>query len=51
MTADEAVEAVSAIKPKIAIPMHFATIVGKREDAERFKKKVKGVEVQILEKE
>ena len=50
MTADEAVEAVSVIKPKIAIPMHFAAIVGTREDAERFKKKAK-VEVHILEKE
>ena len=50
MTADEAVEAVSMIKPKIAIPMHFAAIVGTRDDAEKFKKKVK-TEVVILEKE
>ena len=50
MTADEAVEAVSAIKPKIAIPMHFGAIVGTREDAEKFKKKAKA-EVHILEKE
>lgn len=37
MTADEAVEAVKIIKPRIAIPMHYGSIVGSRENAERFK--------------
>jgi L-ascorbate metabolism protein UlaG (beta-lactamase superfamily) len=31
-----AVDAVSAINPKIAIPMHYGTIVGSKEDAVRF---------------
>jgi|SRR5579875_1493778 L-ascorbate metabolism protein UlaG (beta-lactamase superfamily) len=50
MTADEAIEAVSKIKPKIAIPMHFGTIVGSEADAQRFKSKA-SCEVQILTKE
>jgi L-ascorbate metabolism protein UlaG (beta-lactamase superfamily) len=36
MTASEAVEAARRIAPKVAIPMHWGTIVGSREDAERF---------------
>ena len=36
MTAEEAVEAVKAIKPKIAIPMHYGVIVGSMNDAKRF---------------
>jgi L-ascorbate metabolism protein UlaG (beta-lactamase superfamily) len=50
MTADEAIDAVSKIKPKIAIPMHYGTIVGSIADAEKFKKLAK-CEVQILVKE
>jgi len=50
MTADEAVQAVSKIRPKVAIPMHFGTIVGSIADAEKFKKEAK-CEVQILVKE
>lgn len=37
MTADEAVEAARMIKPALAIPMHFGTLVGSEADAERFK--------------
>lgn len=37
MTADEAIEAVKRLKPKIAIPMHYDTIVGSGDDAEKFK--------------
>lgn len=41
MTADEAASAVDAIKPKIAIPMHYGTIVGSVEDVDRFWDKTK----------
>ena len=50
MTAKEASEAAASIKPKIAIPMHYASIVGSVKDAEEFKKLAK-CEVKILEKE
>ena len=50
MTAKEASEAAASIKPKIAIPMHYASIVGSVKDAEEFKKLAK-CEVRILEKE
>lgn len=49
MTADEAAEAALAIKPKIAIPMHWGDIVGDESDARRFKKLLEGkIEVRIL---
>ena len=36
MDVDQAVEATRAIKPKIAIPMHYGSIVGSEADAEKF---------------
>ncbi len=39
MTADEAVEAAIMIKPALAIPMHYGSIVGSEADAQRFKSK------------
>jgi len=52
MTADQAVEAAKAIKPKLAIPMHYGAIVGSEEDAIRFKNALEGiVDVLILKKE
>lgn len=52
MTADEAAEAALAIKPKIAVPMHYGDIVGSPADAERFKELLKGkIEVKILKPE
>ncbi|MBF0318071.1 MAG: MBL fold metallo-hydrolase [Nitrospirae bacterium] len=53
MTAEEAVNAVNDIKPKMtAIPMHYGKIVGTRADAERFAKGLKGVvDVAILDAE
>lgn len=51
MTAEEAAEAVKMIKPKIAIPMHYAAIVGSEKDAEKFKHLVKECDVKILNKE
>jgi L-ascorbate metabolism protein UlaG (beta-lactamase superfamily) len=50
MTAQEAAEAVGSINPKVAIPMHYGTIVGSRKDAETFQSLVK-CDVKILEKE
>ena len=51
MTADQAVKAALAIKPALAIPMHYGAIVGSEEDAFAFKKALNGkVDVLILEK-
>lgn len=51
MTAKEAAAAVDKIKPKLAIPMHYGTIVGKEDDAKRFKNMVNSCNVKILTKE
>ncbi|NLI81610.1 MAG: MBL fold metallo-hydrolase [Deltaproteobacteria bacterium] len=52
MTAEEAVEAAKAIRPKLAIPMHYGAIVGSEDDAVRFKKALEGVvNVAILSKQ
>src|SRR3989337_2309030 len=45
MTAKEAAKAVEKIKPRIAIPMHYGTIVGSETDAKEFKDMVKSCEV------
>ncbi len=50
MTADEASQATKKIKPKLAIPMHYGSIVGSRSDADRFSQNA-GCRVEILEKE
>ena len=36
MTAEEAANAAVKIKPKLAVPMHYASIVGNENDAEKF---------------
>lgn len=36
MTATEAAELINEIKPKIAVPIHYGSIVGTRQDAEDF---------------
>jgi L-ascorbate metabolism protein UlaG (beta-lactamase superfamily) len=52
MTAEEAVEAARAIKPRVAVPMHYGAIVGSEDDAARFKNALAGeIEVAILKKE
>lgn len=51
MTSGEAAQAVEKIKPKVAIPMHYGTIVGSKDDAEALKKAVTSCQVQILTKE
>ena len=38
MTAEEAAKACKAIRPKLAIPMHYGAIVGSAADAEAFRK-------------
>jgi L-ascorbate metabolism protein UlaG (beta-lactamase superfamily) len=50
MTAKEAAEAAGMINPKIAIPMHYDSIVGSVKDAQEFKNLAK-CEVRILQKE
>lgn len=52
MTAEEAVKAALDIKPEIAIPMHYGSIVGSDNDAKKFSDGLKGkVEVVILKEE
>ena len=50
MTATEAAAAANAIKPDVAVPMHWGSIVGQRADAETFRDKA-NVPVQIIEPE
>lgn len=47
MTAEEAAEAVEAIRPRRAIPMHYGAIVGSEADARRFAE-IAAVPVEIL---
>jgi len=52
MTAEEAVRAALDIKPKIAVPMHYGSIVGSENDAKKFSEGLKGkIEVVILKEE
>ena len=52
MTATEAVQAALAIKPQVAIPMHYNAIIGSEKDAKLFAEKLQGkVEVVILQQE
>lgn len=51
MTADQAVKAALAIKPHLAVPMHYGAIVGDENDALHFKEKLEGkVAVRVLKK-
>jgi L-ascorbate metabolism protein UlaG (beta-lactamase superfamily) len=46
------VKAALAIRPKLAVPMHYGAIVGDARDAKRFQQQLAGkVEVMILKKE
>ena len=48
MTADEAAQAAIAIKPKIAIPMHFGSVVGSVNDAEHFARKLENSGIRAI---
>ncbi|MBI2134077.1 MBL fold metallo-hydrolase [Candidatus Woesearchaeota archaeon] len=50
MNAREAAQACNLIKPKIAIPMHYGSIIGSKTDAEVFTKSVAHSKVQVMEK-
>lgn len=52
MSVEEAIEATKIIKPFLAIPMHYGSVVGTQEDAEEFVKgcKDEGIHAEILEK-
>jgi len=50
MTYVEAAKAVEKINPKLAIPMHFGSIIGNRMDAKKFRD-LAGCRVEILNKE
>jgi L-ascorbate metabolism protein UlaG (beta-lactamase superfamily) len=47
MSAEEAADAVNTFKPKLAIPMHYGSIIGNEADAKRFQGLAK-VPVEIL---
>jgi len=53
MSAEEAVEAAKTIKPSVAIPMHWGSIVGSEDDAQEFIDlcREEGIKAEILEKE
>jgi L-ascorbate metabolism protein UlaG (beta-lactamase superfamily) len=48
MTAEEAAEAVRILQPKLAVPMHYGSLVGSRADAERFQQLAAPTPVVIL---
>ncbi len=49
MTAEEAIEAAKLIKPKIAIPMHYDSLVGSEADAKAFARGLEGIcEVKLI---
>ena len=52
MSAEEAAEAAKIIKPNLAIPMHYGSIVGDKTDAEEFKRlcEENGIRAEVLEK-
>ena len=53
MNVEEAAEAAKLIKPTVAIPMHFGSIVGANEDAKEFSElcKENNIRCEILERE
>ena len=49
MTAEEAAMAANIIMPKVAVPMHYGSIVGTEKDAARFKELCR-CRVEIMER-
>ncbi len=47
MNAEEAAEAAKRIKPKIAMPMHYGSIVGTKSDAEKFRSLLEGTDIEV----
>ncbi|MGC8915682.1 MAG: MBL fold metallo-hydrolase [Thermoanaerobaculum sp.] len=50
MTASEAAEAARSIKPKVAVPMHYGSIVGDEVDAKKFAKLLEGSGIHVVVK-
>ena len=51
MTYEEATDLINTIRPKVAIPTHYKTIVGTVQDAQKFREKIaENIEVKILMK-
>jgi L-ascorbate metabolism protein UlaG (beta-lactamase superfamily) len=52
MTAEDAAQAARDIKPKIAVPMHYGSVIGTEDDARRFKDDLQGkIEVVLKTRE
>ena len=53
MSVDEAVEAAKLIKPSLAVPMHYGSVIGTEEDAREFVElcNEEGIDAKILERE
>jgi len=52
MDVDEATEAAEALKPSLAVPMHYGSVVGTLDDADRFVElcRERGIRAEVLEK-
>ena len=50
MTSKQAAAAAKVLQPRVAVPMHYGSIVGTEADAKRFRSLAGGVVVEILEK-
>ncbi|MGD1147359.1 MAG: MBL fold metallo-hydrolase [Thermoanaerobaculaceae bacterium] len=48
MTADEAARAARSIKPKVAVPMHYGSVVGSDADGGRFAKLLEGSGISVV---
>ena len=48
MTAEEAAQAARSIKPKLAVPMHYGTVVGSEADGARFARLLQGTAIRVV---